>query len=296
MDVSLVLLWAPPHETPVSASPSSPPSGAFSAWSLVMSLFGDAIVPRGGVIGLSTIVEVMGALGVDAGAVRTAMSRLTRDGWVERTKRGRNAFYRLTPRALAETEAASALIYAAAPPRSAGWRVLALAPETPRGARAALLARGAGALGPDVLVLPDHRADPAPSGAVELASRALTPDGQRRLAERAFDLAALDRAYAAFAEALAGDLEAWGAAPPRGLDALARRVLLIHRFRRLVLRDPGLPLDALPEGWPGLEARRRAAEAWLTLRGEAERWLDANGETEAGPLPPPDDGARRRFR
>jgi phenylacetic acid degradation operon negative regulatory protein len=296
MGVSLVLLEARPHETPVSAPPSSPPPDALSAWSLVISLFGDAVVPRGGVVGLSTIVEVMGALGVDAGAVRTAMSRLARDGWVERTKRGRNAFYRLTARALAETAAASTLIYAASPPASAGWRVLALAPQTPKGVRAAFLARGAGALGPGVLLLAGHRTDPAPAGAVELTAGPLGAEDQRRLAARGFDLAPLGRAYAGFAEALARDLQAWRAEPPRGLDALARRVLLIHRFRRLVLRDPGLPLDALPEGWPGIEARRLAAEAWLLLHEPAERWLDGNGETEAGPLPPQDATARRRFR
>src|SRR3978361_478726 len=64
--------------------------------SIVITVFGDAIVPRGGSGWLGTLLEFFKTLDIDSGVVRTAMSRLAADGWLERNKVGRNSFYRLT--------------------------------------------------------------------------------------------------------------------------------------------------------------------------------------------------------
>ena len=63
--------------------------------SIVITVFGDAIVPRGGSVWLGTLLEFFRQIDIDASVVRTAMSRLTADGWFERNKVGRNSFYRL---------------------------------------------------------------------------------------------------------------------------------------------------------------------------------------------------------
>ena len=63
--------------------------------SIVITVFGDAIVPRGGSVWLGTLLEFFEQLDTDASVVRTAMSRLTADGWFERNRIGRNSFYRL---------------------------------------------------------------------------------------------------------------------------------------------------------------------------------------------------------
>src|SRR5450432_3904172 len=63
--------------------------------SIVITLFGDAIVPRGGSVWLGTLLEFFRTIDIDDGVVRTAMSRLAADGWLERNKVGRNSFYRL---------------------------------------------------------------------------------------------------------------------------------------------------------------------------------------------------------
>ena len=54
--------------------------------SIVITVFGDAIVPRGGSVWLGTLLEFFEQLDIDASVVRTAMSRLTADGWFERIK------------------------------------------------------------------------------------------------------------------------------------------------------------------------------------------------------------------
>src|SRR5260370_5798186 len=63
--------------------------------SIVITVFGDAIVPRGGSVWLGTLLEFFEALDIDSGVVRTAMSRLATDGWLERNKASRTRFYRL---------------------------------------------------------------------------------------------------------------------------------------------------------------------------------------------------------
>src|ERR1700753_248069 len=63
--------------------------------SIVITLFGDAIVPRGGSVWLGTLLTFFESIDIDSGVVRTAMSRLAADGWLERNKVGRNSFYRL---------------------------------------------------------------------------------------------------------------------------------------------------------------------------------------------------------
>src|SRR5258705_2436047 len=71
--------------------------------SIVITVFGDAIVPRGGSVWLGTLLEFFNALDIDSGVVRTAMSRLASDGWLQRNKVGRNSFYRLGPKGQPDT-------------------------------------------------------------------------------------------------------------------------------------------------------------------------------------------------
>ena len=81
------------------------------AWSLIVTVFGDVVAPRGGSLWLGTLNDIMGAFGIGEGVVRTAMSRLAADGWVTRDRIGRNGCYGLTPKATALSEAAAARIY-----------------------------------------------------------------------------------------------------------------------------------------------------------------------------------------
>src|SRR5256884_1815039 len=84
--------------------------------SIVITVFGDAIVPRGGSVWLGTLLEFFEAIDIDSSVVRTAMSRLTADGWFEREKVGRNSFYRLVQRERLTFDIATKHIYG--PPAS----------------------------------------------------------------------------------------------------------------------------------------------------------------------------------
>src|SRR5881227_1163435 len=96
------------------------------AWSLIVTLYGDAIVPRGGSLWLGSLTEIMALFGIDAGHVRTAMSRLVTDGWLERERIGRNSYYRLSSQEEASFRSATRRIYFGAEQPSDGLLRLAL--------------------------------------------------------------------------------------------------------------------------------------------------------------------------
>ena len=84
-------------------------------WSVIVTVYGDAIVPRGGSVWLGTLAKFFSALDIGDGVVRTAMSRLAADGWLERTRVGRNSFYHLTEKGRATFREATEHIYRAQP-------------------------------------------------------------------------------------------------------------------------------------------------------------------------------------
>ena len=78
------------------------------------------------------------------------------------------------------------------------------------------------------------------------------------------------------------------------LSHAAARILLVHRWRRIVLRFPDLPQNLLPESLAMRDPRSRVAEVYRHLTPAAEDWLDmADGEML--PMPAPDDSLGRRF-
>ena len=79
---------APPPLTEILRHLRAEPS---RTWSVIITVFGDAIVPRGGSVWLGTLVRFFAALDIGDGVVRTAVSRLAADGWLERSRVGRNS-------------------------------------------------------------------------------------------------------------------------------------------------------------------------------------------------------------
>ena len=269
------------------------------AWSLIITLYGDAIVPRGGSLWLGSLTDIMALFRIDAGHVRTAMSRLTADGWLERDRVGRNSYYRLTHREEGSFITATQRIYFADAPAFDGrLRLALLGPgvDDRSAIRPALERAGFAALTPTAYVA---YADPSPALPETeglFLVHADPRDDMHALADAAWKLGPLAASYRAFVErftpldrALAADQ------PASSADALVARTLLVHEFRRIVLRDPGLPDALLPQDWPGAAARRLAGRIYRRLMDASERFLDAHAEDRNGPIPPPQAGFSRRF-
>jgi phenylacetic acid degradation operon negative regulatory protein len=265
--------------------------------SIAITMFGDAIVPRGGSVALGTLLKFFAAIDVDSTVVRTAMSRLTADGWFEREKVGRNSFYRLVQRERLTFDIATKHIYGAPASDWTGrFELLLIANGGDRdAAREALKNAGFGSPLPGVWVAPSGVPIPQEaSGAIRLEVSAEDDSGRRLLSE-SWPLERTADAYRKFMKSFQS-LRDWVA---RGrlsdADAFTARILLIHQYRRVVLRDPLLPDALLPQDWPGRAARELCAAIYRGVLPLSEQWLDRHASNENGPLPPAGKELSRRF-
>jgi len=250
------------------------------AGGFIVTLYGDVVAPRGGEVWIGNIIETCAAVGISETLVRTAVSRLVASGQLTGRRAGRRGFYRLAPEAEAEYAAAADAIYGR--PAPCGWRFTVL-PESGAEAQMAALERaGHTRLRTQVAFGPDR--DQPPLGALVFPS---TPQGATALlpafVAAAYDLQTHARAYAVF---LARFTPLLPAAPELdGSRALTARLLLVHAYRAVLLRDPRLPAEALPADWPGHAARTHFARTYLALSPAADRHLAQTFAATSSALP-----------
>lgn len=275
--------------------------GQPTAWSVIITVLGDAIVPRGGRIWTGSLLEILALLGFGGGVLRTALSRLVADGWLEASKAGRRSFYQLTPHGAAETAMAAARIYRLGAPAWDGTLDVAIITETDgerrQELRSKLAGHGFAAVSADTLVclaMRDPQAAGLPGAAI-VTGTPTTIEGAREIAARAWNVDAVAESYCVLEGYLAPILEAADPASNGEAEALAARILLIHELRRVVLRDPDLPAPLLPDGWVGERVRRRIAGRYQRLIAPSERWLSVHALGQDGPLPTSLNDPHSRF-
>ena len=266
--------------------------------SIVITVFGDAIVPRGGSVWLGTLLEFFKTIDIDSGVVRTAMSRLAADGWLERSKVGRNSFYRLVNKGRQTFDTATRHIYDTQVSDWTGrFELLLIGSSEDRDAcRDALKNAGFGSPLPGVWVAPSGVPVPEEAARAIRLEVSAEDDSGRRLLSESWPLHRTADAYLKFMKTFE-PLRGWIDRREQlsDTDAFTARILLIHHYRRVVLRDPLLPTALLPEDWPGQAARRLCGDIYRGLLGASEQWLDLNGSNESGPLPAAGAELRRRF-
>jgi phenylacetic acid degradation operon negative regulatory protein len=155
-----------------------------------------------------------------------------------------------------------------------------------------MLREGWGQAAANVMVRPFARAASRDlvSGArdtITLVAQPQSAENARALASACWQLDALDAAYRGFLKdfgPVAGEISEG----VRLADAQAfqLRTLLIHDWRRIVLRDPLLPHAMLSADWPGKRALELVSAVYRQVLAGAERWLDRHAVNEDGPLPP----------
>ncbi len=268
---------------------------------LIVTVFGDAVAPHGGRAWLGSLIRLLAPFGVSERLVRTSVFRLAREHWLRVETLGRRSDYRLTEFGQRQFDAAARHIYAPARPAWDGrWRMLVALPgkwgaREREHLRRSLAWQGFGQLGGGVFVHPG-RALAEVLAALdtedfpELSAKlfALTGEGRgdhERIVRAAWDLEELSRAYGAFVrryEPLAAS-RAIAADPER---AFLMRTLLIHDYRRLLLRDPELPDDLLPPDWHGRRARALTVRLYRLLAAPSEAHLRQQLLTADGSHPP----------
>ncbi len=278
--------------------------------SLITTVFGDAIAPRGGTVWLGSLIAAMQAFGINERLVRTSVFRLVQDGWLQSRQIGRRSYYSLTDQGRERFEQATQKIYGE--PASAwdgNWTLVLLSgldPATRDNVRKELGWLGFGALTPGVLAhtAPDvagldlalERLGVADELVVMSGRTRRNEAGMRALAQETWNLADIDERYASFVERFRPLIREQGKdANVSPKSAFVVRTLLIQEYRKVLLRDPQLPGELLPAGWHGTAAYQLCRNLYQAVYAAADAYLTDTLETAEGPLPPPSAAFMQRF-
>ncbi|NUG82111.1 phenylacetic acid degradation operon negative regulatory protein PaaX, partial [Acinetobacter bereziniae] len=69
-------------------------------------------------------------------------------------------------------------------------------------------------------------------------------------------------------------------------QAFQIRILLIHQFRRILLKDPNLPFELLPSNWLSLNARNLSSNLYQLVVFAGEEYFMQFARTSEGLMPP----------
>jgi phenylacetic acid degradation operon negative regulatory protein len=252
------------------------------ARSALFDLYGDYLRPRGGRAAVAALVRLLAPLGIAAPAVRTAVSRMVRQGWLQPMRLPSGPGYAATPKATRRLDEAAARIYRTA---SVVWDgtfdLLVLEPPTSRSERNRLAANltflGYGAIDPATWVAARRAAEV--EGLLDDAGvrferfRAAYEGEPADLVRRAWNLTEIGTAYERFVRQLTPVVDRADLGGPSGDDeqAYAARFTLVHAWRTFLFRDPQLPAVLLPPSWAGTAAAAFFDEHANRLRPAADR-------------------------
>jgi phenylacetic acid degradation operon negative regulatory protein len=277
--------------------------------SLIVTLFGDSIMPRGGAIALGSLIALAAPFGLNERLVRTAAARLAKDGWLAGRRVGKLSEYQLSREGRERFAEATRRIYSGSDTAWSGRWTLAVLPPM-RAAqrkelREELIWRGFGELSANVFAHPelDSRSLRAPlhpkgsqSKLIVFDANLAGDDAPQRLVNLGWDLEDLGARYLRFVKRFERVLAALRS--PHDLDHQACfivRTLLIHEYRRLHLRDPLLPSLLLRPDWPGARAAALCRNIYARVFTASETHLSHAASQLDGPLPVPDASVTQRF-
>jgi phenylacetic acid degradation operon negative regulatory protein len=264
--------------------------------SMLFTLYGDYAYPRGADMRLSTLALLARRLGISETALRSAVARLARDGWlVSRRVQGRS-LYGLSRRGVELIEEGTARIYQPRrEPWDGTWCVLTYAiPESRRAHRDRLRKQlawlGFGPLGGGTYVSP-RRVETRAAQLVEehgvaqysriFSARFTGPIAPADMVRRCWDLPAIARQYGRFIRHYGPLLRADERTRRNGSledgAAFVRRFALTHDFRHFPFVDPDLPASLLPRDWAGAQARQLFERYHALLTDGALRYFNAIG-------------------
>lgn len=223
-------------------------------WSIIVSLLGDLAQGPEDRISGSALTQIIQPMGIKPEAIRVALHRLRKDGWIESTRSGRASIHFLTESGRSQSARVTPRIYDRDPVLPKHWHLIIaedggsqqalhdlLLTETyvPIGKNAAL---GAGTLPEDCEDLVGFKVD-ALSAPGWLQSRICPPDL----------VSACDSLRTDILTLLDTKPEDW---KPSAMEIATLRTLVVHRWRRVALRSPDVPPLFFPDDWAGPACRK----------------------------------------
>ena len=282
--------------------------------SLLVTFFGDFVEPHGGSIWLGSMAKLVEPLGINERLVRTSVFRLQQDDWLQSTQKGRRSHYQLTPYGKSETDTAESLIYdGRVAPWDRNWcLVFGSTPQMTAADKLSLKEMlrpmNFGTIAPNVYGHPNidsarlketfFDSGLADKLVVMYGTRSFDDIGINRedMALFCCNYVEIELSYESFCKVFGDASEALERGDTASNDRLfLLRLLLIHEFRRIVLKDPRLPAELLPDEWAGDAARRLARNIYRTIHDDAARHFVQICEQDGEPVAPMSENYHDRF-
>ena len=282
------------------------------AGSLIITLFGDAISQRDRTVWLGSLFTLLAPFGINERLVRTSVYRLVNENWLQADKQGRRSYYALTQSGSKRFDNAFEHVYQMTTPHWQGsWCLVflnQLEQEKRKQIKEELQWLSFGALGNDVLLHPRmNRLDiiallqdwQCQQDVIVMQTESLSeksPNALFKQVNESWNLDQLAERYHNFVTTFSPLNNAIKQHMNlTDQECHLARTLLIHEYRKIVLRDPQLPDLLLPADWEGYQARQLCRSLYQSLFVQAENWLDQHLENENGKLPKVDPSFFSRF-
>ncbi len=232
-------------------------------WSFLVTVFGELTQGRNIQISGTVLSQICGEIGIKPEAMRVALHRLRKNGWIESLKSGRTSEYFLTELGRDETLKARPIIYATTPIPKQAWLCICNGPrEHPKPTESI-------SMGAQTFITGVHPNDPE-IFTRELFSYKEIPQWMRdKICDP--EIIADSKKLAEHLGQLSQNIPNSSSLTP--LQTATLRILIVHSWRRIALKAPQLPDHLFDAPWAG-PLCRDALQLMLSRLPEAELLSD----------------------
>ena len=287
-----------------------------SCTSMVVTIFGDIVSQHGSWVWLSSLIKALEPLGFNERQVRTSVYRLVQSNWLQANKVGRCSYYCFTDFAMAFYEKAARRIYAA---EQADWNqnwILVIPISVPEDKKEefvkSLLWQGFNTLvsglyahpSCDTSSLDEAIHELGLTGNVIILNASIgdlnSQSVIKTLIKDRWKLSELEKSYRDFLNfyrpLCLQLLNKYEKSEPLNItECFLLRVILIHDYRRILLRDPDFPRAMLTQGWVGYEAHDLVKRMYKVLGASSTAYIEENMNNAQGKLPEASKKFHQRF-
>ncbi|TYS14551.1 phenylacetic acid degradation operon negative regulatory protein PaaX [Rossellomorea vietnamensis] len=261
--------------------------------SMIFTLYGDYIRHYGNKIWIGSLIKLLREFGHNDQAVRAAISRMNKQGWVQSEKQGNKSYYFLTERGLKRMEEAAQRIFKLQPEKWDGqWRILMYTiPEEIRNVRdelrKELVWSGFGTLSNSCWISPNNL-DKQVYDLIDkydikqyvdfFIARYDGPNEDQRIIGKSWDLQEINDRYAEFiseySQKFIIDKNKIEKGEMTDAQCFVERTKLVHEYRKFLFVDPGLPEELLPDKWLGAHAASLFSDYYKVLAKPASQFFE----------------------
>lgn len=261
--------------------------------SMIFTLYGDYIRHYGNKIWIGSLIKLLNEFGHNDQAVRAAISRMSKQGWVESEKQGNKSFYYLSSDGVRRIEEAAGRIFKLKPEKWDGkWSILMYTiPEEIRNIRdelrKELVWSGFGTFSNSCWVSPNtldkQVTDLIRKYKIEeyvdyFVADYKGPHENKRLIEKSWDLHDINDKYQLFISEYSQkyiiDKNKIQKGEMTSAECFVERTKLVHEYRKFLFVDPGLPEELLPKKWLGGHAASLFSDYYRELAEPASLFFE----------------------